>query len=84
MSIATSIDWVCPRTVLVITSGIIGAMLSGLLYDWIGVRDWETRGLATGIASHGIGTATTAVNRPLRPIARPVNAPAVSFTRRLA
>lgn len=43
--------------VLVITSGIIGAMLSGRLYDWIGVRDWEARGLATGIASHGIGTA---------------------------
>lgn len=43
--------------VLVIASGIIGAMLSGRLYDWIGVRDWEARGLATGIASHGIGTA---------------------------
>ena len=43
--------------VLVITSGIIGAMLSGPLYDWIGVRDWEIRGLATGVASHGIGTA---------------------------
>jgi predicted murein hydrolase (TIGR00659 family) len=43
--------------VLVITSGIIGAMLSGRLYDWIGLRDWEARGLATGIASHGIGTA---------------------------
>lgn len=43
--------------VLVIASGIIGAMLSGRLYDWIGVRDWEARGLATGVASHGIGTA---------------------------
>jgi predicted murein hydrolase (TIGR00659 family) len=43
--------------VLVITSGITGAILSGRLYDWIGVRDWEARGLATGIASHGIGTA---------------------------
>jgi LrgB-like family len=43
--------------VLVITGGIIGAMLSGRLYDWIGVGDWEARGLATGIASHGIGTA---------------------------
>lgn len=43
--------------VLVIASGIIGAMLSGRLYDWIGIRDWEARGLATGIAAHGIGTA---------------------------
>jgi len=43
--------------VLVIASGITGAMLSGRLYGWIGVRDWAARGLATGIASHGIGTA---------------------------
>jgi len=43
--------------VLMITSGIAGAILSGWLYDWIGVRDWGTRGLATGVASHGIGTA---------------------------
>ena len=44
-------------SVFVITTGIIGAMLSGRLYDWIGIRDWEVRGLATGIAAHGIGTA---------------------------
>lgn len=44
-------------SVLVITSGIIGAMLSGRLYDWIGIHDWEAHGLATGIALHGIGTA---------------------------
>jgi predicted murein hydrolase (TIGR00659 family) len=43
--------------VLVITSGIIGAMLSGWLYDCIGVYEWDARGLATGVASHGIGTA---------------------------
>ena len=43
--------------VFVITSGIIGAMLSGRIYDWIGVRAWEVRGLATGVAAHGIGTA---------------------------
>lgn len=43
--------------VLVIASGITGAILSSHLFDWIGVRDWEVRGLATGIAAHGIGTA---------------------------
>ncbi len=43
--------------VLVIASGITGAMMSGRLYAWIGVHEWEARGLATGIASHGIGTA---------------------------
>jgi predicted murein hydrolase (TIGR00659 family) len=43
--------------ILVIATGIIGAILSGRVFDWIGVRDWEARGLATGIAGHGIGTA---------------------------
>lgn len=43
--------------VLVITSGIIGAMISCRIYELVGVCDWEARGLATGIAAHGIGTA---------------------------
>lgn len=43
--------------ILVIGSGITGAMLSGRLFDWIGVSDWEVRGFATGLAAHGIGTA---------------------------
>lgn len=47
-----------PMTVVfVIATGIIGAMLSGRLFGWIGVRDWEARGLAAGIAGHGIATA---------------------------
>lgn len=43
--------------VLVVITGIIGAILSPRLFELIGVSDWEARGLATGIAGHGIGTA---------------------------
>lgn len=43
--------------VLVILTGIIGAMLGPPLMDALGVRDWAARGLAMGTASHGIGTA---------------------------
>ena len=43
--------------VVVILTGIIGAMLGPLLLNWLKVRDWSARGLAIGTASHGIGTA---------------------------
>lgn len=43
--------------VLVILTGITGAVLATPLLNLIGVRDWRARGLAAGVASHGIGTA---------------------------
>lgn len=43
--------------VIVILTGIIGAMLGPLLLNWLKIRDWSVRGLAMGTASHGIGTA---------------------------
>ncbi|MFP7569331.1 LrgB family protein [Marivita sp. S2033] len=43
--------------VLVIVSGILGAMFGPILLNLIGVTDWSARGLAVGTASHGIGTA---------------------------
>jgi len=43
--------------VLVIVTGITGAMLGPPVLNLIGVRDWAARGLAIGTASHGIGTA---------------------------
>ncbi|MGB7204570.1 MAG: LrgB family protein, partial [Anderseniella sp.] len=43
--------------VLVILTGIIGAMLGPMVLNLIGVKDWASRGLAMGTASHGIGTA---------------------------
>lgn len=43
--------------VLVILTGVIGAMLGPPLLTLLRVRDWRARGLAIGVASHGIGTA---------------------------
>ena len=43
--------------VLVILTGVIGAMLGPPLLTAMRIRDWRARGLAIGVASHGIGTA---------------------------
>jgi putative effector of murein hydrolase len=43
--------------VLVILTGILGAMSATFILDRLGVKDWAARGLAVGTASHGIGTA---------------------------
>ncbi len=43
--------------VLVILTGIVGAMLGPPLLTKLGLRDSAARGLALGTASHGIGTA---------------------------
>lgn len=43
--------------VVVILTGIVGAMLGPILLTRLGVTDWRARGLALGTASHGIGTA---------------------------
>jgi predicted murein hydrolase (TIGR00659 family) len=43
--------------VLVLVTGILGAMLGPPLLNLMGIRDWAARGLAIGTASHGIGTA---------------------------
>ena len=43
--------------VLVIITGILGAMIGPLVLNLIGVKDMAARGLAMGTSSHGIGTA---------------------------
>ncbi|MGQ7847314.1 LrgB family protein [Granulosicoccus sp. 3-233] len=43
--------------VLVILTGIMGAVMATPLLNRLGVTDWRARGLAVGVASHGIGTA---------------------------
>ncbi len=43
--------------VLVILTGITGAIVATPLLNAVGVRDWRARGFAVGVASHGIGTA---------------------------
>ncbi|MES2666697.1 MAG: LrgB family protein [Pseudomonadota bacterium] len=43
--------------VLVILTGITGAIVATPLLNLLRIRDWRARGLAVGVASHGIGTA---------------------------
>jgi predicted murein hydrolase (TIGR00659 family) len=43
--------------VIVILTGILGAMLGPLILNLLKIQDWSVRGLAIGTASHGIGTA---------------------------
>jgi len=43
--------------VLVILTGILGAMAATVTLNLLGIRDWRVRGTAIGVASHGIGTA---------------------------
>lgn len=43
--------------VLVILTGVTGAIIATPLLNLLRIRDWRARGFATGTASHGIGTA---------------------------
>jgi len=43
--------------VLVIITGIIGSIIATPLLNALGIKDWRARGLAVGVAAHGIGTA---------------------------
>ena len=43
--------------VLVILTGITGAVVATPLLNALRVTDWRARGFATGVAAHGIGTA---------------------------
>lgn len=43
--------------VMVIVTGILGAMVAQTLYHWLNIRDDAVAGFALGVAAHGIGTA---------------------------
>jgi len=43
--------------ILVVSTGILGAVLGPTILDWCRVRDPAARGFAIGTTSHGIGTA---------------------------
>lgn len=51
--------------VLVILTGMTGAMFTTYMLDLLGITDWRARGLAIGVASHGIGTARAILVHPL-------------------
>lgn len=50
---------------LVITTGIVGAIVVTPLMNALGIRDWAARGFAVGLASHGIGTARAFMVHPV-------------------
>lgn len=43
--------------VLVLLTGMFGAIIATPLLNLLGIRDWRARGFAVGVAAHGIGTA---------------------------
>lgn len=43
--------------VLVLLTGIIGAIAVTPMLNLLGLTDWRARGFATGVAAHGVGTA---------------------------
>ncbi len=43
--------------VLVVTTGILGAVLGTRVFDLLRIRDDSVKGIAMGVAAHGIGTA---------------------------
>ncbi len=58
MGIAEQLGGVPSLTaVFVILTGITGAVLGTWTLNALRVRDWRARGLAVGVAAHGIGTA---------------------------
>jgi predicted murein hydrolase (TIGR00659 family) len=58
LGVSEKIGGLPPLTaVLVIFTGIIGAIIADPLLDLLKVQDHGSRGFAIGVASHGIGTA---------------------------
>ena len=43
--------------VLVVATGILGAVMGTPLFRWLRIRDDSVKGVAMGVTSHGIGTA---------------------------
>ena len=43
--------------VLVVTTGIIGAVLGSKLFELMNIKDDTVKGIAMGLTAHGIGTA---------------------------
>ncbi len=58
MAVSETLGGVPPLTaVLVIATGILGAIMVTPLMNVLKIRDYAARGFAAGLASHGIGTA---------------------------
>ena len=66
MAVTEKLGGLPPLTaVLVILTGVIGAVVVTPLMNALGIRDYAARGFAAGLASHGIGTARAFVVDPV-------------------
>lgn len=66
MAVSESLGGLPPLTAaLVITTGILGAILVTPLMNALRIRDYAARGFAVGIASHGIGAARAFTVNPI-------------------
>lgn len=58
MAIADQLGGIPPlAAVIVLSSGILGAMVVTPLMNALGISDYRARGLAAGVSAHGFGTA---------------------------
>lgn len=58
MALAEQIGGLAPLAVLfVMVAGLSGAVIGPKILDWVGVSDPRARGLAMGVAAHGVGTS---------------------------
>ncbi len=58
MGIAESLGGLPTLTaILVVTTGVIGAIFGTTLFRWMGIKDEAVKGAAMGAVSHGLGTA---------------------------
>ena len=58
MGVAERIGGIASLTaVLVIVTGIVGAVVAPALFRWLRIKDHAVQGFALGVVAHGIGTA---------------------------
>ena len=58
MGVAERIGGIASLTaVLVIVTGIVGAVIAPALFRWLRIKDHAVQGFALGVVAHGIGTA---------------------------
>ncbi len=66
MAVSETLGGAPPLTaVLVIATGILGAVVVTPLMNALKVTDWAARGFAVGLASHGLGTARAFAVHPV-------------------
>lgn len=59
MGISEQIDGIPSLSAaIVIITGVIGVIMSAVLFKVFGIKDWAVRGVAMGTACHGVGTAS--------------------------